>query len=66
MPRLSGTEFRRAQLDDPMVAAVPIAVMSGLVDAEQRAETLGAVATLTKPLDVSALLDVVRRYCQPA
>jgi CheY-like chemotaxis protein len=66
MPRLSGTEFRRAQLDDPMVAAVPVAVMSGLVDAEQRAETLGAVATLTKPLDVSALLDVVRRYCQPA
>jgi two-component system chemotaxis response regulator CheY len=66
MPRLSGTEFRRAQLDDPMVAAVPIAVMSGLVDAEQRAETLGAVATLTKPLDVSALLEVVRRYCQLA
>jgi CheY-like chemotaxis protein len=66
MPRLSGTEFRRAQLDDPMVAAVPIAVMSGLVDAEQRAESLGAVATLTKPVDVSALLDVVRRYCQSA
>ena len=66
MPRLSGTEFRRAQLDDPMVAAVPIAVMSGLVDAQERAETLGAVATLTKPLDVGALLDVVRRYCQRA
>jgi FixJ family two-component response regulator len=45
---------------------VPIAVMSGLVDAEQRAETLGAVATLTKPLDVSAVLEVVRRYCQLA
>jgi CheY-like chemotaxis protein len=63
MPRLSGTEFRRAQLDDPVVAAVPIAVMSGLVDAEQRARNLGAVATLSKPLDVGAVLDVVRRYC---
>jgi DNA-binding response OmpR family regulator len=63
MPRLSGTEFRRAQLDDPVVAAVPIAVMSGLDDAEQRARTLGAVATLTKPLDIVAVLDVVRRYC---
>lgn len=63
MPRLSGNEFRRAQLGDPIVSAVPIAVMSGAVDARQRAESLGAVATLTKPLDFDALLDVVRRYC---
>jgi CheY-like chemotaxis protein len=63
MPRLSGNEFRRAQLGDPIVAAVPIAVMSGAVDAEQHAATLGAVATLTKPIDFDVLLDVVRRYC---
>jgi CheY-like chemotaxis protein len=63
MPRLSGNEFRRAQLGDPIVAAVPIAVMSGAVDAEERAQTLGAVATLTKPIDFDVLLDVVRRYC---
>ena len=36
MPRLSGNEFRRAQLGDPTVAAVPVAVMSGAVDLEQR------------------------------
>src|SRR6187549_3549491 len=46
MPRLSGHEFRRAQLNDPTVAAVPVAVMSGAVDAPERAVTLGAVATL--------------------
>jgi DNA-binding response OmpR family regulator len=63
MPRLSGNEFRRAQLGDPSVAGVPIAVMSGAVDAEERAQTLGAVATLTKPIDFDALLAVVRRYC---
>ena len=63
MPRLGGNEFRRAQLGDPIVAAVPIAVMSGAVDAEERAATLGAVATLTKPIDFDVLLDVVRRYC---
>ena len=63
MPRLSGNEFRRAQLGDPDVAQIPVAVMSGLADAEQHARTLGAVATLTKPLDLTALLDVVRRYC---
>jgi CheY-like chemotaxis protein len=63
MPRLGGKEFRRAQLDDPTLASVPIAVMSGATDLEQRAEALGAVATLPKPIDCDVLLAVVRRYC---
>jgi CheY-like chemotaxis protein len=63
MPRLSGNEFRRAQLGDPTVASVPVAVMSGAVDLEQRAQALGAVATLAKPIDCERLLKVVRRYC---
>jgi CheY-like chemotaxis protein len=63
MPRLGGQEFRRAQLGDPIVAQVPIAVMSGAADADARGETLGAVATFTKPLDVERLLAVVRHYC---
>src|ERR671911_607833 len=63
MPRLGGNEFRRAQLGDPIVAGVPIAVMSGAVDAEERAKSLGAVATLIKPIDFEALLKVVRKYC---
>jgi len=63
MPRLGGHEFRRAQLGDPTVASVPVAVISGASDLEQRAAALGAVATLTKPIEVEALLAVVRRYC---
>jgi CheY-like chemotaxis protein len=63
MPRLSGDEFRRAQLGDPAVATVPIAVMSGASDAEAHGQSLGAVAILIKPLDFDRLLDVVRRYC---
>jgi CheY-like chemotaxis protein len=63
MPRLGGDEFRRAQLADPIVAGVPIAIMSGAIDAEERARDLGAVATLMKPLDVDVLLQVVRRHC---
>ena len=62
-PRLSGNEFRRAQLGDPTVANVPVAVMSGAIDLEQRAQALGAVATVAKPIDCDLLLDVVRRYC---
>ena len=63
MPRLGGNEFRRAQRGDPTVANVPIAVMSGATDLEQRAEAMGAVATLTKPLDFDVLIEVVKRYC---
>src|SRR6476619_5058070 len=63
MPRLGGNEFRRAQLGDPTVANVPVAVMSGATDAEQRGKALGAVATVTKPIDIDHLLAVVRQYC---
>jgi CheY-like chemotaxis protein len=63
MPRLGGNEFRRVQLSDPTVSNVPVAVMSGAVDIEQRAQALGAVATVAKPIDYDLLLDIVRRYC---
>lgn len=63
MPRLGGNEFRRAQLGDPTVAHIPIAVISGATDLEQRAEAMGAVATLAKPLDIDVVMDVVKRYC---
>jgi DNA-binding response OmpR family regulator len=65
MPRLGGLEFRRAQLADPRVASVPVAVMSGAVDLNQRAQALGAVAAVGKPIDFQLLLDVVRRHCRP-
>jgi CheY-like chemotaxis protein len=63
MPRLGGPEFRRAQLGDPTVANVPVAVMSGSNDLEQRARAMGAVAVFPKPINFDVLLDVVRRYC---
>lgn len=63
MPRLGGHEFRSAQLGDPTVASVPVAVMSGATDAEQRAQDLGAVAMVGKPIDLDRLLAVVRRHC---
>ncbi|MEQ1729267.1 MAG: response regulator [Vicinamibacterales bacterium] len=63
MPRLGGSEFRRAQLNDPVVAGVPVALMSGAPDADVWAATLGAVASLGKPIDFDVLLEVVTRYC---
>lgn len=66
MPRLGGHEFRRAQLADPLVAGVPVVIMSGAVDAPERARGLGAVATLSKPVDTDTLLSVVRRHLESA
>jgi CheY-like chemotaxis protein len=63
MPRLGGEAFRRAQLGDPIVASVPVAVVSGAADLELSARALGAVAALPKPIDIDALIDVVRRFC---
>lgn len=63
MPRLGGGEFRRAQLNDPVVAGVPVALMSGAPDAEAWATSLGAVASLGKPIDFDLLLQVVSQHC---
>lgn len=63
MPRLGGREFRRAQAADPVVADVPVALMTGAADADALCVGLGAVATLAKPLDLDAVVDTVRRYC---
>ncbi len=63
MPRLGGSEFRRAQLNDPVVASVPVALMSGALDADTWAVTLGAVASLGKPIDFDVLLQVVTLHC---
>jgi CheY-like chemotaxis protein len=63
MPRLGGGEFRRLQLADPGLSNVPIVVMSGVTDIEEHARALGAVASLTKPVDSDALLGIVHRHC---
>lgn len=63
MPRLGGSEFRRAQLRDPVIAGVPVVVMTGASDAEAQSVGLDAVALLGKPLDPVRLVDTVRRYC---
>jgi CheY-like chemotaxis protein len=63
MPRLGGPAFRRLQLADPRVAGVPVAVMSGAVDLEERAMDMGAIAIVAKPINFDVLLDIVQRHC---
>jgi len=62
MPRMDGEGFRREQLADSRLAAVPVIVLSGNADAQDVAARLGAVACLCKPIDASRLLTTVARH----
>jgi CheY-like chemotaxis protein len=62
MPRCSGPEFRKKQLDDPLIADVPIIVLSAIAD-QVRLDELDAFAKVSKPFDPDQLVGVVRRAC---
>ena len=63
MPRCSGVEFRRRQLDDPLIADVPIIVLSAVAD-QMRVDDLHAFARVPKPFDPDLLVRVVREACR--
>ena len=65
MPRMDGWEFREEQrsLPDASLAAVPVIVLTALSDAGRHARDLGAVGFIQKPIEFTALLEAVRRYC---
>ena len=62
MPRCSGPEFRRRQLGDPLIADVPIIVLSAVAD-QLPTDDLDAFARIAKPFDPDQLVRVVRRAC---
>lgn len=63
MPRCSGYEFRRRQLDDPAVADVPVVVLSAVADRGGPLDELRAFAQVSKPFDPDHLVRQVRRAC---
>jgi CheY-like chemotaxis protein len=62
MPRMDGWAFRAAQRADPALASIPVVVVTGY-GSQLEARPLGAVATLPKPFDLDALLQIVDRHC---
>ena len=62
MPRCSGPEFRRRQLDDPLIADVPVIVLSAIAD-QGRLDELHAFAKVAKPFDPDQLIRVIRSAC---
>jgi CheY-like chemotaxis protein len=63
MPRCSGPEFRRRQLSDPLIADVPIIVLSAVAD-QMRTDELHPFASVAKPFDPDQLVDIVRSACR--
>jgi CheY-like chemotaxis protein len=60
MPVMTGWEFLAAKSIDPKIADIPVIVLSA---ASPQKECVGAVATLSKPIDLDALLAQIRHYC---
>ncbi|MCF8380869.1 MAG: response regulator [Bacteroidales bacterium] len=63
MPALSGFDFMEKIKKEPELNKIPIIVISALSDQSsiQKTYELGAVAYLTKPLDIFALMEAVEK-----
>jgi two-component system OmpR family response regulator len=65
LPDLPGEELRRQQLRDPDLAGIPVVVLSAGGEAAARADDLGDVGYLQKPVKSGALLAAVGRFARP-
>jgi CheY-like chemotaxis protein len=65
MPRMSAAEFRRRQLEDPDLAAIPIVLISAADGLRDHARALGADGFIAKPFRLEQLFAVVQRHCTP-
>jgi CheY-like chemotaxis protein len=63
MPVMNGWEFRKRQLEDPELCAIPVAVTTAISADYERYGNLSAVAYLTKPYSMDMLLETIREHC---
>jgi CheY-like chemotaxis protein len=63
MPVMDGWAFREAQKRHPVLAPVPVIIMTADTKAKDKADELGARVHMGKPLDLDALLQAIQQYC---
>jgi PAS domain S-box-containing protein len=63
MPVMDGAAFVKELRKDPVLATVPVVLISGRVDLDETAAKLGVSEYLDKREDASQLLELVKRYC---
>jgi CheY-like chemotaxis protein len=64
MPIMDGWAFRHEQKQDPVIADIPIVVLSGVEP--ERVHELDAAASFHKPVSFPEVVGVVRRLCETA
>jgi CheY-like chemotaxis protein len=63
MPVMSGVEFRRKQLEDPELQSIPVVLLTAAHDGRQKADELGAVSYIPKPLELEPLFEALSIHC---
>jgi CheY-like chemotaxis protein len=64
MPVLDGWGFLAERAKDPLLADVPVVIMSGCSAVAQKAQEAGAVAVVRKPADPQTLLGVIEHFAE--
>ena len=64
MPEMDGWAFREAQQRVPRLAQIPVVLFSGHHDAARAAQSLNAVALMTKPLRLEGLVTLVEQLAR--
>jgi CheY-like chemotaxis protein len=62
MPLMNGQQFYAEQQLDPLLASIPVVVISADSNVKQKAVPFGG-EYLAKPVRVETVLDVVERFC---
>jgi CheY-like chemotaxis protein len=61
MPVMDGRQFRKEQQADPVLADIPVVLLTAHRD-RPRDKMMGTLSYLRKPLDLQVLLDVVNQH----
>ena len=65
-PGMDSRAFRREQLADDILAAIPVVLLGGVEDADCADDRLTVAAVLPKPFDIHEILATVYRFAGAA
>ena len=63
LPFMGADEFLQQKNSDPLLAEIPVAIISSYPREEANINLRGTVAYLQKPIELDALMQLVQRYC---
>lgn len=64
MPGMSGAEVCRQRAVDPLLRAIPVALITADLDLHPELDPVQFVGRLEKPIRIRDLLALVRRHCE--